>query len=158
MELMHSETQEELGDFVEYITRMGFGFIQDNCFLKSEILPVKWFKHIRYENGKPNTLAICVLAYLISSCLKSCPFKMTEEGIPSLCLENYAFYMTYKQISESLFISEKQAKDAVLFLEHLGLLKRILKTVSTKYGRLGNVLYIQLNSSKIREITYDHEG
>lgn len=155
---MHPETQEEQNPLLEEIRiRMDLGFINEYNLRLGQIIPVNWFKYIRNENGKSNTIAVCVLAHLIFSYLKSRPSHITRDEIPILCLENNAFYITYKEISKSLCISAGQAKSAVVFLETLGLVKRIFKMVYGEYSCVGNILYFQLNADKISEITFDGE-
>ena len=64
---------------------------------------------------------------------------------------------SYQQISEQFGISKKEATNAVVFLEKLGVVKRVFRTISMNGIVVNNVLYLELIVDRLKELTYPEE-
>lgn len=51
---------------------------------------------------------------------------------------------SYQQISEQFGISKKEATNAIIFLEKLGVVKRVFRTVTINGLVINNVIYLEL--------------
>ena len=61
------------------------------------------------------------------------------------------------KVIPSLFqfgISKKEATNAIVFLEKMGVVRRVFRTVTINGLVVNNVLYLELVVNKLREITY----
>ena len=57
-------------------------------------------------------------------------------------------------MSQKFCISKNQARDAILFLEDKGVIKRHFRTVQTLNGPLPNVMYIELIPAVLKKLTF----
>ena len=53
-------------------------------------------------------------------------------------------------------MSKKEATNAIIFLEKLGVIKRVFRTINLNGLVVNNVLYIELIVEKLKELTYPH--
>ena len=65
---------------------------------------------------------------------------------------------SYQQISEQFGISKKEATNAIIFLEKLGVVKRVFRTVNINGLVVNNVLYLELIVQKLRQLTYPQDS
>lgn len=108
---------------------------------ESNITPMEWFQHLRYENGKPDLNAIIILSNIVS--------EYGQQSKDDLLQKNYQYYV-------NLFgLSKRQVTDAFIRLEQQGLIKRIFRHVKTLGSTIANVLFIEINFSKVNEISKD---
>lgn len=61
---------------------------------------------------------------------------------------------TYGKYIQEFNISKKQARDCIVFLESLGLIKRHFRTIQSPIGPLANVMFIELVPECLKAITY----
>ncbi len=123
--------------------------------LEGNIIPIQWFQHICYENGKPDTNAILLLSDIVYWYR---PRIVRDEQTGHVLGYQKKFKADLLQKSyqdyETLFgFSKKQIREAFIHLEELGLIKRIFRTIETDFGPRGNVMYIDINPSKVAEIS-----
>lgn len=123
---------------------------------EGNILPISWFQHLTFENGKPDTISILLLSDIVYWYR---PTIVRDEQMgqalghqkkfkADLLQKNYSDY-------ENLFgFTKKQIRDAFVRLENLGLVKRIFRTIETSYGPKGNVMFIELYPYKLIDITH----
>lgn len=123
---------------------------------EGNILPISWFQHLTFENGKPDTISILLLSDIVYWYR---PTIVRDEQAgqalghqkkfkADLLQKNYSDY-------ENLFgFTKKQVRDAFVRLESLGLVKRIFRTIETSYGPKGNVMFIELYPHKLIDITH----
>ena len=124
--------------------------------LEGNIIPMEWFSHITFDNGKPDTNAILILSDVVYWYR---PTVVRDERTgrvvdyrkkfkADLLQKNYQDY-------ENLFgLSKKQIRDAFVRLEEMGLIRRVLRTVETSFGVQGNVMFIELFPDEVRRITH----
>lgn len=123
---------------------------------EGNILPISWFQHLIFENGKPDTISILLLSDIVywyrPTIVRD---EQTGQALghqkkfkADLLQKNYSDY-------ENLFgFTKKQIRDAFVRLENLGLVKRIFRTIETSYGPKGNVMFIELYPYKLIDITH----
>ena len=125
--------------------------------LVGNIVPEAWYAAIRHKNGKSNMNAIMILSDIVYWYR---PKENRNEFDDSVSFEkrftdDEFLQRSYKQMSLKLGISERQAKDAVVFLEkEIGIIRRHFRQVKTGYSILSNVMFIELLPEKLREITF----
>lgn len=123
---------------------------------EGNILPISWFQHLTFENGKPDTISILLLSDIVywyrPTIVRDDQTGQTighqKKFKADLLQKNYSDY-------EKLFgFTRRQIRDAFVRLENLGLVKRIFRTIETSYGPKGNVMFIELYPYKIIDITH----
>lgn len=120
------------------------------------ITPNNWFKTIVKDNGKPDLVAIAILADIVYWYR---PTEIRDEGSGSTvgmqkkfrydCLQR-----SYGQIQAALGVSRSQAKTAVYRLEQLGVIEREFRSIDTTTALLNNVMFIHLVPEVLEELTY----
>lgn len=127
--------------------------------ITGNVIPPAWYKSIVLENGKPNSVAITILSDIVYWYR---PSEVRDEttgeylGIRKKFKEDY-LQRSYQQISEQFGFTKRQAKDAIVVLENLGVIKRIFRTVSTAGVLANNVMYLELIPERLMELTYPDE-
>lgn len=123
------------------------------------VIPMVWFKTIKYPNGAPNNNAIHILSDIVYW------YRPKEErdeesgqliGMKKKFRDDY-LQRSYDQMADTFGLSKKQATEAVKALEKIGIIKRIFKTIQVKGQVLNNVLFIELIPKKLYEITFPEE-
>lgn len=127
---------------------------------RGNVIPKVWFNIIKYENGKPNLVAIILLSEIVYWYR---PVEIRdEEGCYVYYKRKFAdeefLQKSYKQISQELGVTMCQAKNAVIFLEkEIQVIKRHFRTVNAGKGVvLPNVMFIELFPDKLQEITFHY--
>ena len=60
----------------------------------------------------------------------------------------------YSKICEKYNVSTKQAREALIVLEKLGVVKRHFRTIETEMGKCPNVMYLELIPDVLYKLTY----
>lgn len=120
------------------------------------VVPLSWYKKLQYESEqrpKPHLLAITLLA---DFCYWYRPVTDQRDEITGQPLPDTKRFAadllqrSYADMAEMYGCTERQAREAVVFLEERGLVKRHLRTVKTVGGVLANnVLYIEIFPERI---------
>lgn len=102
------------------------------------IIPLTWFHHIQYENGKPNLVAIIILSDVIYWYR---PQEQRDEETGKFVgwrskFKGDMLQRSYDQLSDRLGITKRQAKEATDYLVSEKLLKREFRNVLTDRGNL----------------------
>lgn len=136
----------------------GNAIVDENAKLNitGNIIPQAWYRTVIRDSGKPNLTAIVILADI---CYWYKPTELRDESTGQVTAVKKKFksdllQRSYQQISEQFGISKKEATNAIIFLEKLGVIKRLFRTVTINGLVVNNVLYLELIVSKLREITY----
>lgn len=124
--------------------------------LTGNIIPPLWYKKITFENGKPQLLAINILADIVYWYR---PTEIRDEHTGQVVERRKKFksdllQRNYDQICDYFGCSKKQAKDCLQLLEKMGLIKRVIRVVKTGTGTIPNCLFIKLNADKVKEISF----
>ena len=117
-------------------------------------IPESWYKTIRRKN-QPNSLAILILWDLLYWYRWS---EIRDEKTGMVICYKKKFHAdllqrSYSDIAQKFGISKRLASDTIDFLEELGVIEKVLRTVTLKGIRCSNVLFIKLNPVKIKEIS-----
>lgn len=123
--------------------------------LEGNIVPMEWFKHLKYDSGKPDLNAIMILSDIVYWYR---PLQVRDERSGQVIGYRQKFkhdllQKSYQSYVDLLGISKGQVTDAFVRLEHQDLIRRVFRHVETSTGTLPNVLFIELNPQKVREIS-----
>ncbi|MCK9544716.1 MAG: hypothetical protein M0R03_22080 [Novosphingobium sp.] len=124
--------------------------------LSGNIIPPLWYKKITFENGKPQLLAINILADIVYWYR---PTEIRDEHTGQVVERRKKFKTDllqrgYDQICDYFGCSHKQAKDSLTLLEKMGLIKRVVRVIKIETGTIPNCLFIKLNVDKVKEISF----
>lgn len=124
--------------------------------LSGNIIPESWYHTIVNDKGKVNCLAIHILADIVYWYR---PTENRDETTFSVSFSKKfhdADYLqrSYDQLAEKFNISKKQARNAIVFLEGLGVIVRHFRTIQSVNGPLANVLFIELVPEVLKVLTY----
>ena len=123
--------------------------------LSGNIVHSQWFKTIQ-RNGKADLLAINILSEIVYWYK---PVEVRDEltGQHIGYKKKYkadALQKSYDAFANLFGVSKRQVTDAVIRLEELGVIRREFRTVKEGNMVLNNVLFIHLNTEKLKEISY----
>ena len=128
-----------------------------NFRLSGNIIPPIWYKRITFDNGKPQMLAINILADIVYWYR---PMEIRDEHTGQVIEYRKKFKADllqrgYKQICDFFGCSEKQARDSLRLLENIGLIKRVVRLVKFDgESAAQNRMFIELNVEKVKEISF----
>lgn len=121
------------------------------------VTPHTWYSHIRHESGKPNLVAITLLADI---CYWYRPIIVRDEKSGEITqikkkFKGMKLQKSYTDYAKQFGLTKKQVRDAITFLEKNGFItKKIEPVVVTEKGKvLSNVLYLEPISGKIIDIS-----
>lgn len=121
------------------------------------MIPHSWYAAIQTENGRPDLAAISILAEILYWHRPTVERTADDAAVIVLKKKFHAdlLQMSYAQIEKKLYLSKDQSRRALENLESLGLIKRHFRTVVKESGdKLGNVMYIELFTQRLLEITF----
>lgn len=140
----------------------GNAIVDENAKLNisGNVIPQMWYRTIVRESGKPNLTAIIILADIVYWYK---PTELRDESSGQVVAVKKKFkadllQRSYQQISEQFGISKKEATNAIIFLEKLGVVKRVFRTVNINGLVVNNVLYLELIVQKLRQLTYSQDS
>lgn len=141
--------------------RTGNAIVDENAKLNisGNVIPQIWYRTIVRDSGKPNLTAIIILADIVYWYK---PTELRDENTGQVVAVKKKFkadllQRSYQQISEQFGISKKEATNAIIFLEKLGVVKRIFRTVNINGLVVNNVLYLELNVEILKCLTYPQD-
>lgn len=120
------------------------------------IIPQAWYKTITKDSGKPHLTAIVILADIVYWYRPS-EIRSEETGQIVALRKKFKsdlLQRSYQQIAEQFGISKKEATNSIIFLEKMGVIKRVFRTININGISINNVLFIELNVMRLKEITY----
>ena len=107
-------------------------------------------------NGRVNLLAINILADIVYWYR---PMEIRDEMTGDVTwkkkfADDDYLQRNYSKICEKYNVSTKQAREALIVLETLGVVKRHFRTIETEMGKCPNVMYIELIPEALYKLTY----
>ena len=120
------------------------------------VIPESWYKTVVSANGRVNLLAVNLLGEIVYWYR---PMEVRDERsgdvtwVKKFADEEY-LQKSYAQICEKYNVSTKQAREALIVLEKLGVVKRHFRTIETEMGKCPNVMYIELIPEALYKLTY----
>lgn len=124
--------------------------------LEGNVIPHKWYDHIRLENGKPDLLGIVLLAEII---YWHRPTHIRDEATGNIKAVKKKFkadllQRNYDSFADQFGFTKRQIQDAMTRLEKIGAVKRHFRTVTVSNVRLNNVLFLELFPDTIHKFTF----
>ena len=126
--------------------------------IRGNVIPQQWYSTIIRDSGKPYLTAIIILADLVYWYK---PIEVRDEQTGQLKEYRKKFakdklQRSYQQIADMFGISKREATNAIVFLEKLGVVKREFRTININGVICNNVLFIDLVPEKVKELTYPY--
>lgn len=120
------------------------------------VISESWYNTVIAANGRVNLLAVNLLAEIVYWYK---PTEIRDERTGDVTWEKkFAdedyLQKSYAQICNKYNVSVKQAREALIVLETLGVVKRHFKTVQTEMGKIPNVMYLELIPEVLYTLTY----
>ena len=128
--------------------------------LTGNVIPHIWYKKIVRENGKPNHLAISLLADIVYWYR---PVEIRDEATGNIIglqkrFKSDMLQKTYDQYADFYGESDRSVRAALKHLEDMGLIRREFRTITlSNEMKVPNVMFIALNAERLIEITHPRE-
>lgn len=125
--------------------------------LTGNVVPISWFHFIKYDNGKPRSKAIMILADILYWYR---PTNVRDEHTGQFLRVEQKFkadmlQKQYAQYAELFGYSKNQVKSAIDYLVEEGYLHREFRNIKVMGRSVNNVMYLEPKVDKIKEITFD---
>lgn len=122
------------------------------------IIPESWYTTIVSKTGKTNSLAILILSDIVYWYR---PSEIRNESGMSVHYEKRfsedLLQRSYEQLCTKFNITKKQARDCIVFLEELGVIKIHFRKIESPNGPLPNVMYLELIPAVLKQLTFPFE-
>lgn len=143
---MSSESNPKLYPINETVAQIG------QIAFDGDIIPHKWYQFIKHKNGKPDMVAITLLAHFVYWYR---PVQLLDSGRPVLFrkFKGDLLQKSYKELEEHFGFTMKQCKSAFYTLEALGLSQRRLQTIFVGGVKYSNVMFVEIFPDKIKQVT-----
>ena len=124
--------------------------------ITGNVIPESWYKTVVSPNGRVNLLAVNLLADIVYWYR---PMEIRDEITGDVTwkkkfADDDYLQRNYSKICEKYNVSTKQAREALIVLETLGVVKRHFRTIETEMGKCPNVMYIELIPDVLYKLTY----
>lgn len=135
--------------------------------ISGNVIPMSWYQTIRRKGkepcgrneGNPYHTAIMLLGDIVYWYR---PTEIRDEVTGAVIGYKKKFHSdllqkNYESYANQFGISKRQAQESIIFLEKLGVIKRIFRNVPSNGTILVNVLYLSINPDRLEELTYPEE-
>ena len=124
--------------------------------ISGNVIPQSWYRTITKETGKPYLAAIVILSDIVYW------YRPTEERDESTGrvvamrkkFKSDLLQRSYSQIAEQFGITKRDATNAIVALERLGVIRRVFRKIEVGGMTLSNVLFLALDPDRLAEITF----
>ncbi|HBN23235.1 MAG TPA: hypothetical protein DD412_08375, partial [Holosporales bacterium] len=128
--------------------------------LTGNIVPISWFRKLTFDNGKPDLNSILILADI---CYWHRPSEIRDERSGAIIGYKKKFAedllrKSYSDLQTQFGLSDRQLRDCFSRLENRGVIRRVFRTKNSSNGRQGNVMYIELFPSVVKELTHGNSS
>jgi len=128
--------------------------------LTGNIVPISWFQKLTFDNGKPDLNSILILADI---CYWHRPSEIRDERSGAIIGYKKKFAedllrKSYSDLQAQFGLSDRQLRDCFSRLETRGVIRRVFRTKNSSNGRQGNVMYIELFPSVVKELTHGNSS
>jgi uncharacterized protein YjbJ (UPF0337 family) len=123
--------------------------------ITGNIIDLKWFKHLKLDNGKPDSLGILLLGDIVYW-YRPIEVRDEETGLVTGYRKKFAadkLQRSYGAFAEAYGYTKDQVKDALKRLEDAKVIDLDFRHPTVNGQKLGNVLYIGLNVDRLAEIS-----
>lgn len=123
------------------------------------VIPQAWYRTILRDTGKPYLIAIVILSDIVYWYRAA---EVRDEGSGQLLGYRKRFkadllQRSYQQMAEQFGITKRDATNAVVELEKLGVIRRVFRTLTVNGQSIPNVLFLDLDVDILERITYPEE-
>jgi len=127
--------------------------------ITGNVIPPTWFRTIRKATGKPNLNAIIILSDIVYWYR---PVEVRDEMTGQVVGMRKRFHAdmlqrSYQQFAEQFGITKRDATNAIVELEKLGVVKRVFRTLTAGGQQFPNMLFLDLCVERLEELTYPDE-
>lgn len=127
--------------------------------ITGNIIPAAWYKTICKSTGKPYLNAIVILSDIVYWYRAA---EIRDEGSGQLIGFRKRFHSdllqrSYQQLADQFGISKRDANNAVVELEKLGVVRRVFRTLCINGQQVPNVLFLDLDVDTLLALTYPAE-
>lgn len=127
--------------------------------ISGNVIPQSWYKTITKDTGKPYLAAIVILSDIVYWYR---PVEVRDEDSGRTVSIRKKFksdllQRSYAQLAEQFGISKRDATNAVVALEKLGVIKRHFRKIEVGGMLMNNVLFIELVPDVLESITFGTE-
>lgn len=123
--------------------------------LEGNVIPHSWYQHIRFDNGKIDTISIILLSEIVYWYR---PTVVRDESTGHVIevrkkFKSDALQKSKKSLSKQFGFTERQVQESLARMEKMGLITREFRTVSFGDLTMGNVPFIKIHPEKIKQIS-----
>lgn len=121
------------------------------------IIPMTWYKTITKQDGKPDMTAITLLSEIVYWYR---PQEIRDEisgeflGLRKRFHDDNYLQKGYQELADTFGFGYQEVRRAIMRLEDIGVIARVLQSVPSARGVLPNTLFIDLNVDRLAELTY----
>lgn len=124
--------------------------------ITGNVIPISWYQTIRKPTGKPNLTAIVILADIVYWYRA---VEVRDEQTGQLIglkkkFKSDLLQRSYQQIAEQFGITKRDATNAIVELEKLGVVRRVFRTQEINGQLCSNVLFLDLDVNVLEALTY----
>ncbi len=128
--------------------------------ITGNVIPSAWYQTIRKESGKPYLNAIVILADIVYWYRAA---EVRSEGTGELVGYKKKFkadllQRNYQQIADQFGISKRDASNAIVELEKLGVVRRVFRKLNMGGIIIPNVLFLALDVEVLKRLTFPEDG
>lgn len=127
--------------------------------LTGNVIPPAWYRTILRDTGKPYLIAIVILSDIVYWYRAA---EVRDEGSGQLLGYRKRFkadllQRSYQQMADQFGITKRDATNAVVELEKLGVVRRVFRTLTANGQSIPNVLFLDLDVDVLERLTYPEE-
>lgn len=128
--------------------------------ISGNVIPISWYQTIRKPTGKPNLTAIVILADIVYWYRA---VEVRDEMTGQLIglkkkFRSDILQRSYQQLAEQFGITKRDATNAIVELEKLGVVRRIFRMKEINGQMYSNVLFLDLNVDILEKLTYPEQA
>ena len=128
--------------------------------ITGNVIPQIWYQQIRKETGKPDLLAIVLLADIVYWYR---PQEVRDETTGQIIgyrkrIAEDLLQRSYDQFANMFGESKRSVQEAIVRLERIGVIRRVFRTIEFNGSKYNNVLYIELCPERLFELTYPEDS
>ncbi len=124
--------------------------------ISGNVIPISWYQTIRKSTGKPNLTAIVILSDIVYWYRA---VEVRDEMTGQLIglkkkFRSDILQRSYQQIAEQFGITKRDATNAIVELEKMGVVRRVFRMQEINGQMYSNVLFLDLNVDVLEKLTY----
>lgn len=124
--------------------------------ITGNVIPSAWYRTIRKETGKPYLNAIIILSDIVYW-YRAIEVRDKESGEILGYRKKFKadiLQRSYQQIAEQFGISKRDAANAMVALEKLGVVKRVFRKLKVDRFVIPNVMFLALDVEVLKRLTF----